>query len=121
MLEKYHDLLNLFPEHRLLKIHYAWLLIKAGNFKKAKSILISELDFAHDWPYLYQLLANASENLGEKLQREIFLAYFHYVRGYISQAIYHLKKSMKYASEQDLKAIKKLLHQWQEELKSLKI
>lgn len=114
-LERYRHLLEIFPTHRLLRLHYAQVLLKKGHYRQAETLLLAEKDFASEWPMLYKLLAQATRGLGNDTQAELYLAHHSYGIGDLREAISHLRSALKGLHGSKREEVKRLLKKWQEE------
>ncbi len=98
-LQSYQQALQVYPDNKGLTLSYAELLLKQRSANEAATLLKAYLRTHHQpTPTVYQLYAQAEEQLGHTVESSAALAEYFYLRGQSMVAVQHLENAIKAAS-----------------------
>jgi beta-barrel assembly-enhancing protease len=97
----YEDNQRLYPDDQALSLMQVKALIKAHLPEQAIKILHRQLELGHPSQVLYQQLAQAEGDLGNKSQSHSWLAEYYYSAGRITQATDQLRLAAKFAERDE--------------------
>ena len=94
-LQRLHRALATQPASHALNLAYADQAIGLGEYPLAVNQLTRYLDYSHDDPSVYALLARAVGETGDSLSAHKFQAEYHYLNGNLEEAILQLEIALK--------------------------
>lgn len=97
----YDDNQRLYPDDQALSLLQVEALLQAHLPKKAITILNRQLDLGHQSRALFQLLARAEGDLGNKSQSHSWLAEYYYFAGRLAQASDQLRLAAEFANRDE--------------------
>jgi predicted Zn-dependent protease len=100
-LDIYEDNQRLYPDDQALSLMQVKALIKARLPEQAIKILHRQLELGHPSQVLYQQLAQAEGDLGNKSQSHSWLAEYYYSAGRVTQATEQLRLAAKFAERDE--------------------
>jgi len=94
-LQRLHRALATQPASHALNLAYADQAIGLGEYPLAVKQLTRYLDYSHDDPGVYALLARAIGEAGDSLSAHKYQAEYHYLNGNLEEAILQLEIALK--------------------------
>lgn len=96
-LDIYDDFQRLYPDDRALSLKQVEALLRAGQARKAITVLQRQLDVGESSRELYRLLAKAHERMGNLSESHVWLAESYYESGQLAAAADQLRIAADYA------------------------
>lgn len=84
-----------YPDHHVLTLEYARILIHTGRAHEAGKVLESHLVYRSGDPTMYALLSQAAKAGGDNTRSHVYMAEHYTLLGDLSLAISHLESALK--------------------------
>ena len=90
-LKRYQQLVKAFPNKEALRVEYAETLLKAGQARNAREVLLNLNERTKKQPIFNQLLAQVYGNLRQPAESHRYLAEYYYTMGHTQEAIQQVR------------------------------